>query len=316
MRVAVILGGRSTEREVSLRTGENIVAALRQTGHEPFPLDLTDDLALRLREIAPAVAYIALHGRYGEDGCVQGLLELLDIPYVGSGVLASALGMDKLMSRRLFESAGLPCPRYRALDAAEVARRGKEEVGRGLLNAFGLPLVVKPNHQGSAIGVTIVREASALPDTLRDVLAFGATALAEEYIAGKELTVCILGNRPPRALPIIEIVHQKAFYDYEAKYTPGLSDHLIPARITPEAASAVQECAVRAYDTLGCRHFARVDLLLDDRSGQPVVLEVNTLPGMTSTSLVPDAARAVGIEFPDLVEQLILMALEEDERIV
>ncbi|MGE5553146.1 MAG: D-alanine--D-alanine ligase [Betaproteobacteria bacterium] len=313
MRIAVILGGRSPEREISLRTGENIVAALRQKGHQAFPLDLTADLARQLREIAPDAVYIALHGRYGEDGCVQGLLEILDIPYVGSGVLASALGMDKLMSRRLFGLAGIPCPRYRILEAEELLQQGEEVVTRKLIEMFGLPLVVKPNNQGSAIGVTIVREARGLPTTLKDVFSFGRIALVEEYIVGKEITVTVLGDRPPKALPIIEIVPKKAFYDYEAKYTPGMSDHIIPARISSDTAAAAEEYAVRAYNALGCRHFARVDLLVDERSGKPVVLEVNTLPGMTSTSLVPDAARAVGIEFPDLVEKLVLMAIGRKE---
>ncbi|MDI6871639.1 MAG: D-alanine--D-alanine ligase [Bacillota bacterium] len=315
MRVAVILGGRSPEREVSLHTGENIIAALRQKGHEALPLDLTDDLPLQLRAINPDAVYIALHGRYGEDGCIQGLLEILDLPYVGSGVLASALGMDKLMSRRLFELAGIPCPRYRALEAEEVTERGEEAVARELVEGFGLPLVVKPNNQGSTIGVAIIREATALPSALREVLTFGSPAVVEEYIPGKEITISILGNRPPRALPIIEVVPKNAYYDYEAKYTPGMSEHLIPARISPEAAAAAQEYAVRAYTALGCRHFARVDLLVDERTGCPVVLEVNTLPGMTSTSLVPDAARAVGIEFPDLVEKLVLMAIGREAEV-
>ncbi len=314
MRVAVILGGHSAEREVSLHTGENIVAALRKKGHEPIPLDVTDDLPLKLRAAAPDAVYIALHGRHGEDGCIQGLLEILGLPYVGSGVLASALGMDKMMSRRLFELAGLPCPRYRVLQPTEVRDRGEEAVSRELVAEFRLPLVVKPNNQGSAIGVNIVREASSVSAALRAAFAFDPPlALVEEYVPGAEITVTVLGNRPPRALPIIEIVPRKPFYDYDAKYTPGMSEHIIPARLPGETAALAQEYAVRAYTALGCRHFARVDLLVDERTGNPVVLEVNTLPGMTSTSLVPDAARAVGIEFPDLVERLVLMAVGREE---
>ncbi|HHW15263.1 MAG TPA: D-alanine--D-alanine ligase [Firmicutes bacterium] len=308
MRVAVILGGPSAEREVSLHTGENIVAALRQKGYEAMPLDVTDDLSLRLCALAPDVVYIALHGRFGEDGCVQGLLEILGIPYVGSGVLASALGMNKLMSRRLFAAAGLPCPHYQVVEQGELAAKGVPEIAQRLLDAFGLPLVVKPNSQGSAIGVTVVREGDALPGALETALALDTTALIEEYIAGPEITVAILGDRPPEALPVIEIVPKKPFYDYDAKYTPGMSEHIIPARLSAETARLAQEYALRAYTALGCRHFARVDLLVNASTGLPVVLEVNTLPGMTATSLVPDAARAVGIEFPDLVERLVLMA--------
>jgi D-alanine-D-alanine ligase len=313
MRVAVILGGNSPEREVSLHTGENIIAALREKGHETVAFDVTAGLGVRLQEAEPDCVYIALHGRYGEDGCVQGLLEILGVPYVGSGVLASALGMDKLMSRRLFVQAGLPCPRYRVLDSNALERRAAGELAEELIQSFGLPLVVKPNNQGSAIGVTIARDRTAVQEGLAQAFTLGEVALVEEYVAGPEITVTVLGNTAPRALPVIEIVPKKAFYDYEAKYTPGCSEHLIPARIPAEAAAAAQEQAVRAYAVLGCRDFARVDFLVDQRTAQPVLLEVNTLPGMTSTSLVPDAARAVGLEFPDLVEQLVRMAAERKE---
>lgn len=314
MKIAVILGGRSTEREVSLHTGGNIIAALKERGHEAIGLDLTDDLPLRLRGCAPDAVYIALHGRFGEDGCVQGLLEMLGLPYVGSGVLASALGMDKVLSRRLFEMAGLPNPRYRVVEAGELRTRGLSAVLAELSAEFGLPLVVKPTDQGSAIGVTVVREAEAVQEALETAFALSpAAVLVEEYIKGPEITVAVLGDHPPQALPVVEIVPKKAFYDYDAKYTPGMSDHVIPARLSPEATSLAQEYAVRAYRALGCRHFARVDLLVDERTGRPVVLEVNTLPGMTATSLVPDAARAAGIEFADLVERLVLMALGKEE---
>ncbi|MGE5509163.1 MAG: D-alanine--D-alanine ligase family protein [Chitinophagales bacterium] len=308
MRVAVILGGRSSEREVSLQTGQNIITALRQKGHETVALDLTDDLALLLRQAKPDTVYIALHGEYGEDGCLQGLLEMLGLPYVGSGVLASALGMDKYMSRRIMELEGLPVPATRAIRRDEALALGPRTLAAEVKRAFGVPLVVKPNRQGSTVGVTIVREESQLEEALRTALEFDELALVEEFLSGKELTVGVLGDRPPEALPVIEIVPKTAFYDYEAKYTPGMSEHIIPARISPEVAAAAQDYAVRAYRALGCRHYARVDLMLNDL-GQPVVLEVNTLPGMTSTSLVPDAARSVGIEFPDLVERLVKMSL-------
>lgn len=309
MRVAVILGGNSPEREVSLHTGKNIIAALEEKGHQTIPLDLNDRLVSELLEKAPDAVYIALHGRYGEDGCVQGLLEILGIPYVGSGVLASAIGMDKPMSRRVFQAAGIPCPAYRLVTTSEREALGASLVDQ-LVEAFGLPLVVKPTNQGSAIGVTIVREPAALSEALDTAFALSPEAVVvEEYIAGPEITVAILGDRPPQALPVIEIVPKKPFYDYEAKYAPGMSDHIIPARLSSETAALAQEYALQAYAAVGCRHFARVDLLVDQRTGRPVVLEVNTLPGMTSTSLVPDAARAVGIEFPDLVERLVLMAV-------
>lgn len=311
MRVAVILGGRSSEREVSLATGENIIAALNERGHETVALDLTDDLALRLRTAMPDSVYIALHGEYGEDGCLQGLLEMLGLPYVGSGVLASALGMDKYMSRRVMEMEGLPVPRCQAIRREDARRRGMAAVAAQLAQAFGVPLVVKPNRQGSTVGVTIVREESQLEAALRAALDLDVLALAEEYLPGKELTVGVVGDFPPQALPVIEIVPKTAFYDYEAKYTPGMSEHLIPARLSEEVTAAVQEYAVRAYQALGCRHFARVDFLLNEQ-GAPVVLEVNTLPGMTSTSLVPDAARAVGIDFPDLVERLVKMSVGQE----
>lgn len=313
MRVAVILGGRSAEREVSLQTGQNILEALSLKGHEALPFDLTDDLAVRLREAKPDVVFIALHGRFGEDGCVQGLLELLGLPYVGSGVLASAIGMDKVMSRRLFASEGLPFPRQRVLTEADGGGSGEDALAQALVQEFGVPLVVKPNSQGSTIGVTIVRDPALVAEALRTAFALDPVVLVEEYVAGPELTVAVLGGNAPQALPVIEIVPKNPFYDYDAKYTPGMSEHVIPARLSQETASLAQEYAVRAFRTLGCRHYARVDLLLNERTGKLVVLEVNTLPGMTATSLVPDAARAIGLEFPDLVELLVRMPFAERE---
>lgn len=310
MRVAVILGGQSVEREVSLHTGENVIEALREKGHEPVGLDVTDDLGVRLREARPECVYVALHGRFGEDGAMQGLLEIMGLPYVGSGVLASALGMDKLLSRRLFVDEGLLCPRYRVIRTGEVAAKGIGEAAREVTTEFGLPLVVKPNNQGSAVGVTIARQEGEVERGISEALALGDVALIEEYLSGPEITVAVIGNSEARALPVIEIVPKKPFYDYDAKYTPGMSQHVIPARLTPEATSEAQAAALRAYEILGCRDFARVDFLMDERSGRPVLLEVNTLPGMTSTSLVPDAARAVGVEFPDLVDRLVRMAVE------
>lgn len=310
LRVAVIMGGTSTEREISLKTGQQVAAALRSRQHYVEELDVTPDLATALLRGNFDVVYIALHGRYGEDGCIQGFLEILGLPYVGSGVLASAIGMDKFTSRRLLEKEGLPVPPYLAIRERELS--SPEELVKKVEASFGFPVVVKPNAQGSAVGVTIIRKPEDLYVTVRETLSYDGLVLVEKYLPGKEVTVTILGNDPPEALPVIEIVPRKEFYDYEAKYSPGMSEHLIPARLSQDLTRAVQEISVRAYQVIGCRDFARVDLLV--WGDTPYVLEVNTLPGMTATSLVPDAARAVGIDFPSLVEKLLFLALARSQN--
>ncbi len=302
--VAVLKGGRSAEREVSLNTGAQVAAALLEAGYRVVEIDAgEDDFISRLQDQRPDVVFICLHGRLGEDGTVQGLLELLDMPYVGSGVLASALAMDKVMSKHVFAFAGIPTPAYAAL------RRGDPVDTDALTAALGPKTVVKPANEGSAIGVTIAHSSVELPGAIETAFEHDDSVLVEKFVTGIELTVGVLGNRDLEALPTLEIVPEHEFYDYESKYIPGMSRHIIPARI-PEAAQA--ECArlaIEAHRVLGCRGMSRTDIMIAE-DGAAYVLEVNTIPGMTTTSLLPDAARAAGIEFPELCARLVSYAVE------
>ena len=257
------------------------------------------------------VVFIALHGPYGEDGTVQGLLELLGIPYTGSGVLASALAMDKLRSRQVLQASGLPVPAWILLDAAQWPA-GRAELARRTGRDLGYPCVVKPNAQGSSIGVTIVREEAALDAAVELALGYGTVVLIEEYLRGTELTCGILEDPDtgvPQALPVIEIVPKREFFTYEAKYQ-GASEEICPARISASHAAKAQDLALRAHTVLGCEGFSRVDLFLCGTD--VVVLEVNTIPGLTEGSLIPLAARAAGIEYPELLDQMIAAALRRD----
>lgn len=302
-RIGVLMGGLSAEREVSLRSGRAVCAALESRGYEVVPIDVNRDVARTVRETGIELAFIALHGPLGEDGAVQGLLEVLGIPYTGSGVLASALAMDKIATKKILAHAGLPVPEYRELEA------GDADSARAVVAELGLPVVVKAPTQGSSIGVYIVEREEDLEARITDAVAYGGTrVLVEKFIAGPELTAAVLGNREPRVLPLIEIVSATGKYDYESKYTPGLSDHLIPPRVPREVQEQVSDLALRAYRALGCRGFARVDLIVS--GSEAFILEINTIPGLTDVSLFPDAARAAGMSFPDLVEHLVRLAQE------
>ncbi|MBE0476684.1 MAG: D-alanine--D-alanine ligase [Coriobacteriia bacterium] len=303
-RVAVLMGGRSAEREVSLKTGAQVSSALRERGHDVAEVDARRITFIReLQDLAPEVVFVCLHGRYGEDGTVQGLLELLDMPYVGSGVLASAMAMDKVTSKAIYEHAGIPTPDWVAL------RRGDPLDHAAVVDVLGERLVVKPANEGSAIGVTIVQQASELPGALEEAFSHCRLALVERYVAGAEVTVGVLGNDEPFALPTLQIVPEHDFYDYEAKYVPGMSRHLIPADIEEHAQRDCERLALEAHAALRCRGVSRTDLIVAE-DGRAYALETNTIPGMTETSLLPEAARAVGISFPDLCELLVRLALE------
>ena len=304
LRVAVLMGGRSAEREVSINTGEQVAEALSAAGHSVIRIDSgSREFVSRLEETRPDVVFICLHGRFGEDGTVQGLLELLELPYVGSGVLASALAMDKVMSKHFFAHAGLPTPAYRSV------RRGDAVDIEAVSAELGSKTVVKPANEGSAIGVTIAHDPSELPPALEEAFRFDDSVLIEEFVAGVEVTVGVIGNDDPIALPTLEIVPEHEFYDYESKYVPGMSQHIIPARVSEEARAECERLALAAHRALGCRGMSRTDTIVTAEGGVQL-LEVNTIPGMTSTSLLPDAARAAGIEFPALCDRLVRLALE------
>lgn len=302
-RIGVLMGGLSAEREVSLRSGRAVCAALESRGYEVVPIDVDRNVARTIREAGIELAFIALHGPLGEDGAVQGLLELLGIPYTGSGVLASALAMDKIATKKMLAHAGLPVPEFREVEA------GDAEGVRAAVAELGLPVVVKPLAQGSSLGVYIIDREEDVGMRTADAAAYGGPrVLIEKFIAGPELTVAVLGNREPQVLPLIEIVSATGKYDYESKYTPGLSEHLIPPRVPREVQERVSDLALRAYLALGCRGFARVDLIVP--GDEAYILEINTIPGLTDVSLFPDAARAAGMSFADLVERLVLLAQE------
>jgi D-alanine-D-alanine ligase len=301
VRVAVLLGGMSREREVSLKTGRAVLNALGTLGYEGIPIDPGRGVASELIEAAADVVFIALHGRFGEDGCIQGLLEILGLPYTGSGVLASSAAMDKIFTKRLFRSAGLPTPDFAAVDASSL------KGGLATPN-FGPPWVVKPSREGSSIGMSFVDTREDLETAVRTALAHDPNVLLEKLVRGKEITVGVIGNAHPTPLPPIEIRPKSGRYDYASKYTPGATEYIIPAQMPESVISDCQALGLAAHRALGCRGVSRVDMIVGDEGID--LLEVNTIPGMTETSLLPKSARAAGIEFPQLVDQMIRWALE------
>ena len=305
-KILVLMGGESTEREVSLRSGKAVADALRQRFENVAELDLTRETIGEISKIAPDCAFIALHGKGGEDGTVQGLLEWMGIPYTGPGTLASALCLDKMMTKKVLTLSGVPTPQFLCISPNADP---KEAIGNAI-RVLGLPLGLKANCQGSSIGVAILREREGAEETLKELFTYGDQVLAEKFLSGTELTVPVMGNEKLLVLPPIEITSSGKFYDYESKYTPGGSRHIIPARISAEVEKKVKAIAAKAYAETGCRGLARVDMMLDEK-GDPFVIEINTSPGMTETSLFPDAARAAGIAFPELCETLVDLALEK-----
>lgn len=296
-KIAVLMGGLSAERDVSLKSGLAVHQALLRMGYNSTAIDVRHDVAKMLLEEKIEVAFIALHGRYGEDGCIQGLLELLQIPYTGSGVLASALAMHKLYSKQAFAAAGLTITPYVAV------RKGTTCDAASL--PFGLPVVVKPVQEGSSVGVSIVKQADALQAALDDAFHYDELVLVEQYIKGQEVQVGILDNQPIGA---IEIVPKNEFYDFEAKYSDGMAEHFFPARLEADLYEKVQQQGLKAHQALGCDGYCRVDFLVTE-TGDCYLLEVNTLPGMTALSLLPEIAqKGAGLTFEELVERILLSA--------
>jgi D-alanine-D-alanine ligase len=296
-RIVVMMGGSSCEREVSLVSGAAVGAALVEAGYRTETIDIGDDLGAVLAALDPKpdAIFNALHGRYGEDGCVQGLLELLHIPYTHSGVLASALAMDKPMAKRLFETVGIPCAQH------VIARR--DDVLSG--DVLPRPYVIKPLNEGSSVGVEIVLEDKELTILKRNNWLFGDQVMVESYIAGRELTVAVMGDR---ALGVTELRTSEGFYDYNAKYTDGVTTHEVPAAVPPEIYQAALDHSLKAHEILGCRGVSRADLRYDDTTDDPgelYMLEVNTQPGMTPLSLVPELAEYTGISFVELVSWMV-----------
>lgn len=294
-KIGVIMGGFSREREISLKTGNAVLEALRGCGYNAVPLMADRDLWEKIKESQIQVAFIALHGALGEDGAVQGLLEWMDIPYVGSGILGSALGMNKTISKEIFIFHGIPTPAFQAIfkEDPDFLKKAKKDLK--------LPCVVKPASQGSTLGLSIVRREEELEAAIHKAFEMDEEALLEDFIDGRNLTVGIVGER---TLPIVEIKPKSGFYDYEAKYTKGKTDYIVPAPLSLEVEKKCADLALRAHKALRCRGFSRVDLMLDAEAN-PLVLECNTIPGLTETSLLPMAAKKAGMEFSDLLENIL-----------
>ena len=305
VRVAVLRGGRSAEREVSLRSGAQVEEALRGRGHDVTGVDLDMSTWDVLRDGNFACVFNALHGRLGEDGTVQGMLELLALPYTGSGVLASALCMDKSRANSVMAGAGLHVPEFEEL---ELKQGVSADAVERLVAHFGLPLVIKPVREGSTIGLTIARDADQVASGLVLAARYDRRVMVQRFAAGTEITVGVLATPELQVLPTLEIVSDNPVYDYDAKYTAGKSHHIIPARIPEAARAAASEAAGRAFTLLGCSGMGRVDIIVD-ADGTPWLLEVNTVPGLTELSLLPDAARAAGIEFGDMCQRLVDYAI-------
>lgn len=312
MKIVVLAGGKSAEREVSLSTGKGIAEALASKGHQVITMDVDRELPRKLLQENPDLVYIALHGKFGEDGTVQGMLEVLEFPYTGSGVLASALAMNKVQAKKIFRQVGIPTPKEVILSRNQI-RNDYIGVIEIVKEHLSLPVVVKPGSEGSSFGLTIVKREEELIEAIKKVFLYDTEALIEEYIKGKEITVGIIGNKELEVFPPIEIVPKNEFYDYESKYVKGMSEHLIPARIDPETLEKVIHYAKQAHLSLGCRGLSRVDFIVKE-TGDVFVLEVNTLPGMTETSLLPDAARAVGLSYADLTEKIVHFAIEAEKN--
>ncbi len=299
-RVAVLYGGISAEREVSLASGRQVIAALREAGFDVTAIEVGADLRAVLAALDPApdAVFNALHGRFGEDGAIQGVLDWLGIPYTHSGVRASSLAMDKAAAKAVFAAAGLPVARGRVVEMAEMAEMADAD-------PMPRPYVIKPLNEGSSVGVSIIRDGDNRRADVAKNWRFGPTAMVEEYVPGRELTVGVMGDRP---LAVTEVAPRQGFYDYEAKYAEGGSHHVVPARVHPDTTARALDMALAAHRALGCRGATRADFRYDDTAGEPgrlVLLEVNTQPGLTPTSLLPEQAAHLGISFPRLCAWMV-----------
>ncbi len=303
-KIGVLLGGASAERDVSLRSGTAVYNALKGLGYNAVPIDAGADICSVLQKEAIEIAFLVLHGGWGEDGSIQGMLEVLGIPYTGSGVLASALAMDKEASKKAFLYHGVPVPPFVVIDKRSAGRHGEP----GL--SFSLPWVVKPATEGSSIGVSIIKDKNDFTHALEKAFTFGPRALVEKYIEGREVQIGILNDK---ILGGVEVRPSLEFYSYEAKYTAGLTEYILPPALESGVYKEACSKALAAHMALGCKGATRVDLRIDNE-GNPFVLEVNTIPGMTETSLMPKIAQHAGFDFPGLIEEILRGVVSEGQQ--
>ncbi|MFG6118483.1 MULTISPECIES: D-alanine--D-alanine ligase [Thalassobacillus] len=302
MKIAVLYGGTSGEREVSLSTGKGIINALKKNGHEVVDIDFHPDRLNEILELDVDLVFIGLHGRFGEDGKIQGLLDMLGIPYVGSGVLASALAMDKAKSKQIFSQYGIATARSKTYRVENDNLRAIEEA---IKQDFKPPFVIKPNQEGSTLGLTIVKDITEIEEGVKKAGESDDTILVEDYIAGREVTVPVVGKQgEEKALPVIEIIPKSDYYDFDSKYKPGGSEHIVPAQLPEEMTEKLQKHSVLAHQLLGCDVYSRVDFIVTNEH-EAIILEVNTLPGMTPTSLFPDSANKIGWSYEEMVERFV-----------
>lgn len=314
-KVAVLKGGSSLERTVSLRSGARVQQALSRLGHEAIAIDPGQDLVAQLHEAKPDAAFLALHGGDGEDGTVQGLLELIGVPYTGSGPAACMRCTDKALAKYLMREAGIPTPDFTAIKESAIRELGVSAALGDIERLLGFPLVVKPASQGSALGVKFARSRDELPGAIVGALSYDRKAVIERYVKGRDLAVSVLDSQtssPPRqplALPVVEAIpREEEFYNYESRYEIGMTTFVCPAELAEETTARAQQLALETYQLLGCHGVARVDLMLDEETGELSVLETNVGPGLTETSLLPLAADAAGIGFEELVERTLASA--------
>ncbi len=311
MKVAVLKGGDSLERQVSLRSGARVEHALDRLGHEVVPIDVGPDLVDRLRDERPDVAFVALHGRGGEDGTVQELLELLAIPYTASGPSACIRCLDKVLAKHALRDAGVPTPDFYAFSQAAFEELGAARALPAIEERLDFPIVVKPAGQGSALGIKFAASAADVPGAIVSAFSYDTKVLLERHVAGRDLAVAVLeGPEGPEALPVVEAVpREEDFYDFEARYEIGRTEFICPAALPDAVAERAAELALETYRVLGCYGFARVDLMLEESTGELTVLEANVIPGLTDTSLLPLAAEAAGIGFEALIARVLELAV-------
>jgi D-alanine-D-alanine ligase len=307
-KIAVLMGGRSLEREVSLKSGRRIERALIEREYPVVALDVDETLVPRLMSEKPDLVYIALHGKDGEDGTIQELLEILGIPYTGPGPMASLIGFNKVLSKELFLASGIPTPKYFTVSSSTLEDMGASELVPLAWEKLGGPVVVKPCAQGSALGVSVADTPEELPGALVTALGYDDRVILESFVKGCEVAISVIDDGEPRALPAVEVVPRSGSFDFDARYTPGMTDYFVPARVSQETAAEAQRLALETHKLLHCRELSRVDMIIGE-DDVPYVLELNISPGMTETSLLPIAAEAEGMSFPDLVERLVSLAL-------